>query len=69
MHRAFVVQLKAECTPEEDLAGRVEHVRSGEAIHFESTRQLLEFLARAIQKEKQTDEQEREEALQDPRRL
>ena len=66
MQRAFVVQLKAECVPGENLAGRVEHVRSGEGIHFETTRQLIEFFARAIHKEKQTDALEREEALQDP---
>lgn len=44
--RAFVVMLSADCRPTGDeLRGRVEHVRSGRAIHFVSLAELLAFLA------------------------
>jgi hypothetical protein len=59
MHRAFVVQIKAECDPSETLSGRVEHVRSGESIRFEGLNQLMKFLADCIEREKQTEEQGR----------
>jgi hypothetical protein len=47
--RAFVVQLHVEA----DLAvgryaGRVEHVASGQAVHFHSLEQLLAFIARVL---------------------
>jgi hypothetical protein len=47
--RAFVVQFRAET----DLAqarctGRVEHVVSGQATHFHSLEELLEFLTRVL---------------------
>jgi len=45
--RAFVVWLCADCRPaEHDVRGRVEHVRSGSLLHFESLGELLAFLAR-----------------------
>ncbi len=45
--RAFVVWLRADCRPDEhDVRGRVEHVRSGELVHFESVAELSVFLAR-----------------------
>ena len=44
--RPFVVMLSADCRPEEDeLRGRVEHVRSGRATHFTSLAELLVFFA------------------------
>ena len=44
--RAFVVMLSADCRPEEDeIRGRVEHVRSGRATHFASLAELIVFLA------------------------
>lgn len=44
--RAFVVMLSADCRPEEDeLRGRVEHVRTGRATRFASLAELLAFLA------------------------
>jgi hypothetical protein len=45
--RAFVVWLRADCQPaEHDVRGRVEHVRSGDLVHFDSLAELLAFLAR-----------------------
>jgi hypothetical protein len=45
--RAFVVLLSADCDPaRDDLRGRVEHVRSGHSVHFESLDELLRFVAR-----------------------
>jgi hypothetical protein len=42
---AFVVQLKTgTSTAEASLAGRVEHVVSGQATHFQSPAELLAFL-------------------------
>jgi hypothetical protein len=40
--RAFVVQFRGPC------AGRVEHVRSGEAARFESRDELLAFIDRLL---------------------
>jgi hypothetical protein len=47
--RAFIVQFRAET----DLAqarctGRVEHVVSGQATHFQSLEELLEFFTRVL---------------------
>jgi hypothetical protein len=50
VERAFVLQLSADAAPTPaDLAGRVEHVRSGQAAHFRSLGELLAFLARVLQ--------------------
>jgi hypothetical protein len=44
--RAFVLQLSADAEiASRRLAGRVEHVTSGESTHFQSLEQLLGFLA------------------------
>jgi hypothetical protein len=47
--RAFVVQVAAaaEVTPDR-LAGRVEHVVSGQATQFHSLEELLAFMARVL---------------------
>ena len=47
--RAFVVQLQAQAdaTPER-FAGRVEHVISGQAVHFHSLDECLAFIARVL---------------------
>ena len=52
MSRAFVVQLNAECDPESNFRGRVEHVRSGEAIHFRSWEEFLAFVIRIVGNER-----------------
>jgi hypothetical protein len=45
--RAFVVWLRGDCRPAaDDFLGCVEHVRSGNLVHFESLAELLAFLAR-----------------------
>src|SRR5262249_53138906 len=47
--RAFVVQLRADTVIEQGhLAGRVEHVVSGQATEFEALETLLVFMARAL---------------------
>jgi hypothetical protein len=47
--RAFVVQFRAHMSVEQGcLAGRVEHVVSGQAIDFESLETLLAFMARVL---------------------
>lgn len=44
---AFVVQLRADTQVETGrFAGRVEHILSGQATHFQSVEALLEFIAR-----------------------
>jgi hypothetical protein len=46
---AFVVQFNAEARVEAGhLIGRVEHVVSGQATHFQSLEGLLAFLARVL---------------------
>jgi hypothetical protein len=48
-HRAFVVQFRAETDVEQGrCTGRVEHVVSGQATHFESLEELLGFIAQVL---------------------
>jgi hypothetical protein len=50
--RAFVVQLRADAAVEQGaLAGRVEHVVSGQATDFEALETLLAFMARVLSAE------------------
>jgi len=47
--RAFLVQVHAEAEVAQGrLAGRVEHVVSGQATHFASPEELLGFMARVL---------------------
>ena len=47
--RAFLVQVHAAAeVAQGDLAGRVEHVVSGQATHFASLEALLAFMARVL---------------------
>jgi hypothetical protein len=47
--RAFLVQVHAEADVAQGrLAGRVEHVVSGQATHFASPEELLAFMARVL---------------------
>ena len=52
--RAFVVQFRADTAIEpEHLAGRVEHVVSGQATDFQSLETLLVFMARVLRAERE----------------
>ena len=52
--RAFVVQFRADTAVEQGhLAGRVEHVVSGQATDFETLEMLLEFMARVLRAERE----------------
>ena len=47
--RAFVVQLSAHAEiGTHELAGRVEHVTTGESAHFASLAELLAFIGRLL---------------------
>jgi hypothetical protein len=49
VHRAFVVQLQATAVVAQgQLSGRVEHVLSGQAAHFQTLDELLAFMARVL---------------------
>jgi len=49
VERAFVVQLHATAAVAQGrLSGRVEHVSSGQAVHFHSLDELLAFIARVL---------------------
>jgi hypothetical protein len=49
VQRAFVVQLHATAAVvPERMAGRVEHVVSGQATHFHTLDELLAFVARVL---------------------
>ena len=49
VQRAFVVQLHATAAVAQGhLAGRVEHVVSGQAAHFHTLAELLAFMARVL---------------------
>lgn len=44
-NRAFVVQFTSQTNfHHQGMRGRVEHVASGTAIHFDSSQELLEFI-------------------------
>jgi hypothetical protein len=48
-HKAFVVQLRENSDVERDQwAGRIEHVTSGQATHFQSVEELLSFVVRVL---------------------
>jgi hypothetical protein len=52
VHRAFVVQFQADTAVEQgNLAGRVEHVVSGQATDFQSLETLLAFIAQVLRAE------------------
>ena len=52
--RAFVVQFQADTAVEQGrLAGRVEHVVSGQAIAFQSLEMLLAFIAKIFRQERE----------------
>jgi hypothetical protein len=47
--RAFVVQLRWDAAVEQaDFRGRVEHLVSMQATHFESVEELLAFIVRVV---------------------
>jgi hypothetical protein len=49
VQRAFVVQLHAAAAVAQgQLAGRVEHVLSGQATHFHTLEELLAFMAQVL---------------------
>lgn len=49
VHYAFLVHLRVESDVAHGrLAGRVEHVVSGQATHFHSLEELLAFMARVL---------------------
>jgi hypothetical protein len=47
-HRAFLVQLRADADPALCMMGRIEHVKSGRAAHFDSLDELLAFVHRML---------------------
>jgi hypothetical protein len=50
--RAFVVRYTDDADPYRGrVSGRVEHVESGESLHFSSQEELNEFVARTLSKE------------------
>ena len=54
VRRAFVVQFGADTAGEQGrLAGRVEHVVSGQATAFQSLETLLTFIARVLREERE----------------
>jgi hypothetical protein len=49
VHRAFVVHFRVNSDVTQGrLAGRVEHVVSGQSVHFASLEELLAFIARML---------------------
>jgi hypothetical protein len=52
--RAFVIQFRVHTAVEQGhLAGRVEHVVSGQATDFQSLEALLAFIARVLRAERE----------------
>ena len=49
VHRAFVVQFRAETDVVHELVvGRIEHVASGQTTEFHSLAELMSFVARVL---------------------
>ena len=49
IHHAFVVHVRADMPVETgQIAGRIEHIVSGQAAHFASLRGLMEFIAQVL---------------------
>lgn len=49
LQRAFVVQVHAAAeVAQREVWGRVEHIVSGQATHFQSVEELVHFIARAL---------------------
>ena len=46
--RAFVLHLDVRAQPPRRVAGRVEHITSGQVAHVTSARELLAFLAEVL---------------------
>ena len=54
VHRAFVVYLRTRShVARRPIEGRVEHVVSGQSIHFASLEELLAFMARVLSQRKE----------------
>lgn len=53
--RAFVLHLDVRAQPPRRVAGRVEHVTSGQVAHVTSLRELVAFLATVLRKADQGD--------------
>jgi hypothetical protein len=54
--RAFVVQLRWDAAVEQgDFRGRVEHLVSMQAAHFESVEELMAFIARVVAAQRADD--------------
>jgi len=54
VHRAFVVHFRVSSdVPRGQIAGRVEHVVSGQSTHFDSLEELLAFVARVLTQQKE----------------
>lgn len=52
VHGAFVVHFRtATAVAQGQVAGRVEHVVSGQATHFQSLQELLAFIAQVLAQE------------------
>ena len=52
VHRAFVVYFRVDSDVRQGrVEGRVEHVVSGQAAHFDSLEELLAFMARILTQE------------------
>jgi hypothetical protein len=47
--RAFVVQIHGEANiAQEEIWGRVEHIVSGQAMHFETVEALVQFIVQVL---------------------
>jgi len=54
VHRAFVVHFRVSSDVAcGQIAGRVEHVVSGQSTHFDSLEELLTFIARVLTQQKE----------------
>ena len=54
--RAFVLHLDARAQPPRRVAGRVEHVTSGQVAHVTCLRELVDFLAKVLRAERRRAE-------------
>lgn len=56
VNRVFVLQLDAATGKASNrFAGRLEHVASGEVVHFESQQDMIQFITRLFEEQSSSD--------------
>ena len=58
MQHAFVIRFSAACSSVDTFIGKIEHVRSGRAIHFNGLPDFLTFVLDNLDAERRSEQQQ-----------